>query len=296
MDMAVESRAHASLWHDEKSSSPRAAPCDDEGDDILLDMYFDHSQPLDSSALDALLETNFDDDDSAPLTCRATAANWRPAHPAASSQAQQFPSTKMEPLDYLDRTAPLASPSSSQTYHESRYRMYGLPAVNAISASGYHGLPMAMHPPSPYDQQAMVHHAHQLSLNGVPIHYPNGQYFATPSPVALPTMSDVYREPVSHANHSEYQSPGNVSPHHHNIVDLRDYENAIAEEDETGGNVDPCYAQLLYKCLKDAPDHTMALKKVYEWVLQHSQKARDSPGTGWQNSVRHNLSMNAVSS
>jgi hypothetical protein len=261
MDTAVESRAQASLWHDEKASSPKAAPCDDEGDDILQDMYFDHSQPLDSSALDALLETNLE-----------------------------------ESLDYLDRTAPLASPPSSQAYHESQYRTYGLPAVNAISASGYHGLPMVMHPPSPYDQQAMAHHAHQLSLNGVPTHYPNGQYLATSSPVALPTMSDVYREPVSHANHYEYQSPGNASPHHHNTVDLRDYENAMAEEDETGGNVDPCYAQLLYKCLKEAPAHTMALKKVYEWVLQHSQKARDSPGTGWQNSVRHNLSMNAVSS
>jgi hypothetical protein len=292
----VESRAQASLWHDEKASSPKPAPCDDEGDDILLDMYFDHSQPLDSSALDALLETNFDDEDSMLLTCRATAANWRPAHPAATSQPQQQLSltTKMEPLDYLDRTAPL-SPPSSHPYHASQSRMYGL-SLNAVSASGYHGLPMVMHPPSPYDQQAMAHHAHQLSLNGVPAHYPNGQYFATPSPVALPTMSDVYREPVSHANHSEYQSPGNVSPHHYNIVDLRDYENAIAEDDETGGNVDPCYAQLLYKCLKEAPAHTMALKKVYEWMLQHSQKARDSPGTGWQNSVRHNLSMNAVRS
>jgi hypothetical protein len=293
MDTAVESRAQAPLWHDEKASSPKPAPCDDESDDILLDTYFDHSQPLGSSAFDALLETNFDDDDS--TSPRATAANWRPAHPAATSQPQQLSLTKMEPLDYLDRAAPLDSLPSSHAYHASRSHMYELP-VNAVSVSGYHGLPMVMHPPSPYDQQAMSHHAHQLSLNGVPTHYPNGQYFATPSPVALPTMSDVYRDSVSHGHHSEYQSPGNVSSHNHNTVDLRDYENAIAEEDETGGDVDPCYAQLLYKCLKEAPDHTMALKKVYEWVLQHSQKARDSPGTGWQNSVRHNLSMNAVSS
>lgn len=295
MDTAVESRAQAPLWHDEKASSPKSAPCnDDESEDILLDMYFDHSQPLDSTALDALLETKFDDDDDDDSTSPgATAANWRPAHSAPSFQPQQLSSTKMEPLDYLDRTAPLDALPPSHAYHASQSRMYGLPAVNAISVSG---LPMAMHPPSPYDQQAMAHHAHQLSLNGAPTHYPNGQYFATLSPVALPTMSDVYREPVSHANHSEYQSPGNVSSHHHNTVDLRDYENSMAEDDETGGNVDPCYAQLLYKCLKEAPDHTMALKKVYEWVLQHSQKARDSPGTGWQNSVRHNLSMNAVSS
>jgi hypothetical protein len=296
MDTAVDDRAQAPLWHDEKPSPPTAkpAPCDDEGDDILLDTYFDHSQPLDSSALDALLETNFDDDDSA--STKAIAANWRPAHPTATSQPQQLSSTKTEPLDYPISAAPLESLPSSHAYHASRSRMYGhgLP-VNAVSVSGYHGLPMVMYPGSPYDQQAMAHHAHQMSLNGVPTHY-TSQYFATPSPVALPTMNDVYRDPVSHAHHSEYQSPDNVSCHNHNTGDLMDYENTIPEEDEAGANVDPCYAQLLYRCLKEAPDHTMTLKNVYEWVRQHSQKARDSSGTGWQNSVRHNLSMNAVSS
>jgi len=57
---------------------------------------------------------------------------------------------------------------------------------------------------------------------------------------------------------------------------------------------DPCYAQLLYRCLKDAPGHIMALKDLYEWVKEHSQKAKDQKNRGWQNSVRHNLSMNAV--
>jgi hypothetical protein len=46
--------------------------------------------------------------------------------------------------------------------------------------------------------------------------------------------------------------------------------------------------------LEEAPDHTLSLKEVYEWVLQHSQKAKNKD-RGWQNSVRHNLSMNAVS-
>jgi hypothetical protein len=69
------------------------------------------------------------------------------------------------------------------------------------------------------------------------------------------------------------------------------------ERDEAGADVDPYYAQLLYECLKEAPDHKgMSLKNIYEWVRQHgSQKAKDSTGTGWQNRIRHNLSMNAVS-
>ena len=65
-------------------------------------------------------------------------------------------------------------------------------------------------------------------------------------------------------------------------------------DDEADG-ADPCYAQLLYRCLKETPDHTMSLKELYDWIAQHSQKAKDPKSRGWQNSVRHNLSMNAVS-
>lgn len=62
-----------------------------------------------------------------------------------------------------------------------------------------------------------------------------------------------------------------------------------------GDAADPCYAQLLYRCLKEAPEHMLSLRELYDWVKEHSQKAKDPKNRGWQNSVRHNLSMNAVS-
>lgn len=65
--------------------------------------------------------------------------------------------------------------------------------------------------------------------------------------------------------------------------------------DDESESPDPCYAQLLYRCLREAPDNTMSLKELYDWIQQHSQKAKDPKSRGWQNSVRHNLSMNAVS-
>ena len=68
-----------------------------------------------------------------------------------------------------------------------------------------------------------------------------------------------------------------------------------SDREESTDPADPCYAQLLYQCLKEAPDHTLSLRELYEWVSQHSQKAKDPKNRGWQNSVRHNLSMNAVS-
>lgn len=54
------------------------------------------------------------------------------------------------------------------------------------------------------------------------------------------------------------------------------------------------YAQLIYRALMSVPDHTMSLKQIYEWIQKNTSKS-STPGRGWQNSIRHNLSMNAVS-
>ncbi|KAL9638630.1 MAG: hypothetical protein Q9164_001437 [Protoblastenia rupestris] len=42
----------------------------------------------------------------------------------------------------------------------------------------------------------------------------------------------------------------------------------------------------------DAPDHRMILRDIYRWIEHNTDKASDPSFTGWQNSVRHNLSMN----
>lgn len=65
---------------------------------------------------------------------------------------------------------------------------------------------------------------------------------------------------------------------------------------EGGANSEP-YAQLIYRALKSAPNHSMVLKDIYEWFEQNTDKAKIAPTSsakGWQNSIRHNLSMNGV--
>ena len=57
---------------------------------------------------------------------------------------------------------------------------------------------------------------------------------------------------------------------------------------------EPPYAKLIYRALMEAPKHQMVLKEIYEWISQNTDKARDPTFKGWQNSVRHNLSMNGV--
>jgi hypothetical protein len=63
------------------------------------------------------------------------------------------------------------------------------------------------------------------------------------------------------------------------------------------GNVDKeqPYAQLIYRALMEADGHTMVLRDIYSWFKRNTDKAMDKETKGWQNSIRHNLSMNAVS-
>ncbi|KAF2010661.1 winged helix DNA-binding domain-containing protein, partial [Aaosphaeria arxii CBS 175.79] len=54
------------------------------------------------------------------------------------------------------------------------------------------------------------------------------------------------------------------------------------------------YAQLIYRALLTAPNHTMVLRDIYAWFQRHTDKATDKSTKGWQNSIRHNLSMNGA--
>lgn len=54
------------------------------------------------------------------------------------------------------------------------------------------------------------------------------------------------------------------------------------------------YAQLICRALKSVPGHGMVLKEIYEWFEKNTDKAKNASSKGWQNSIRHNLSMNGV--
>lgn len=68
------------------------------------------------------------------------------------------------------------------------------------------------------------------------------------------------------------------------------------DDDMDGTTNEEPYAKLIYKALMSAPDHRMVLREIYQWFEHNTDKARNSSSKGWQNSIRHNLSMNGVSS
>ncbi|PGH17963.1 hypothetical protein AJ79_00862 [Helicocarpus griseus UAMH5409] len=80
-------------------------------------------------------------------------------------------------------------------------------------------------------------------------------------------------------------SPDPTTPSAANI--LSDVENDDERSDEP-------YAKLIYRALKTAPENKMVLKEIYEWFEKNTNKAKNSDSKGWQNSIRHNLSMNAA--
>ena len=69
-------------------------------------------------------------------------------------------------------------------------------------------------------------------------------------------------------------------------------ETTTVEADEQAA--DQPYAKLIYRALMSAPNHSMVLQEIYQWFRDNTVKA-SSDTKGWMNSIRHNLSMNAVS-
>lgn len=54
------------------------------------------------------------------------------------------------------------------------------------------------------------------------------------------------------------------------------------------------YSLLIYQALRSAPDMKLPLQGIYTWFIRNTDKGKDRNSKGWQNSIRHNLSMNAV--
>ncbi|RYP53123.1 hypothetical protein DL769_010559 [Monosporascus sp. CRB-8-3] len=66
-----------------------------------------------------------------------------------------------------------------------------------------------------------------------------------------------------------------------------------ASEGEDAAKADEPYAQLIYRAFMSTERHAMTLQDIYQWFRDNTDKAKGE-NKGWQNSIRHNLSMNAA--
>ncbi|PCD46250.1 hypothetical protein AU210_001658 [Fusarium oxysporum f. sp. radicis-cucumerinum] len=102
---------------------------------------------------------------------------------------------------------------------------------------------------------------------------------------------------------ARHKSPAGVPEYRANsevVQEGKDLQAAAAG----GAKTDEPYAKLLYRALMSVPDHAMTLQEIYQWFRENTDKdikkdkSEKRPGKnaeGWQNSIRHNLSMNDVS-
>ncbi|KAG8223707.1 hypothetical protein J437_LFUL004072 [Ladona fulva] len=51
------------------------------------------------------------------------------------------------------------------------------------------------------------------------------------------------------------------------------------------------YASLIRLAISNAPKQKMTLSEIYQFIIDHFPYYREA-GTGWKNSIRHNLSLN----
>jgi hypothetical protein len=125
--------------------------------------------------------------------------------------------------------------------------------------------------------------------------------------------SSPYGDDIVHPDHMcspSYQqisilspSPNDLYPHHHptgeEIINDECCKDDRSEEetpDDAQNDREQPYAQLIYRALLNAPNNTMVLRDIYTWFREHTDKAQEKDSKGWQNSIRHNLSMNGVCS
>lgn len=78
-----------------------------------------------------------------------------------------------------------------------------------------------------------------------------------------------------------------------NLYDTEDLVGSRSSLEPSGGKADEPYAQLIYRAFRSRENRSMTLQEIYQWFRENTDKTKGE-GKGWQNSIRHNLSMNGV--
>ncbi|KAH8423255.1 uncharacterized protein LDX57_001014 [Aspergillus melleus] len=98
--------------------------------------------------------------------------------------------------------------------------------------------------------------------------------------------------PSSTLSISSYQD-GHDGSDPQSAVTTPSLDRLTSPDTEEEANADPPYSLLIYQALRNAPGMKLPLQGIYDWFVKNTAKGKDRSSKGWQNSIRHNLSMNA---
>ncbi|KAI1685128.1 Forkhead domain containing protein [Pyrenophora tritici-repentis] len=180
--------------------------------------------------------------------------------------------------DNYSMAFPTQGPSSSCPRSYNSSDLITIPRENCVVDS-YPPTAYHIEPPKNHDALDLSDHGINDQLMQLSNDYDHHQY-GSHMKIEDPTG---YQSPYSDLTRAS--TPGDDPPGH-----------ADSHFEGHGGNFDKeqPYAQLIYQALMNAPDHTMILRDIYDWFKNNTDKANDSGTKGWQNSIRHNLSMNGA--
>lgn len=107
-------------------------------------------------------------------------------------------------------------------------------------------------------------------------------------------MQNIPQSPLSTI--SSYESPESLTIASPTMtIQTLDQLSPGSSEDDREDRPGPTpYSILIFKALQAAKDNKLPLQGIYNWFERNTDKAKSSGSKGWQNSIRHNLSMNAV--
>ena len=224
------------------------------------DNYALHSSPVMSSLNPATDRTSAQ---SSPRTWttspeQCNAINWEPA-PEYTTLNPQF---SYRPTSYPSRV-PFVT---SEEFHD-----IGRSHIETYPAGYYHNSPMDGAPPTPMS--------------------PCSSTLDFTAPDSIPSPPETAEDSDSRpASKDKIISSNSKSGHKKN--QSGDVRNG-SSTDGSGKKEDEPYAQLIYKAFLSTPRHAMTLQEIYQWFRENTDKGKDD-SKGWQNSIRHNLSMNMV--
>lgn len=238
-------------------------------------------------------------------TLASTSMNASAPDSYFSNKHSNWPSPPLGPGD-LDSIAHYEL--SAASHPNSAYPDTPTPSVtwqSSSTASLYH--------PSPLSGD-LYHHDPNTSLAVCTPPTPLHMLSSDSCPSMTPAFGGQMYSPVDAADISMQQAQlsfgmNNNTIHHHGGDDMGSAGMAhdgymthpfgmpaTPESFSTAPRSDEPYAKLIYRALMSKPDRRMTLQEIYQWFRDNTTKAdgdKDKKG-GWQNSIRHNLSMNRV--